>query len=320
MQSKEIMFHHRYPTSTDNSVKHNHPIYNVKDYDHNYYLVHNGVIQNDVELKKYHEELGLTYTSAHGTDYNDSECLLNELAMVIEGIKKPQEFTAKGSMAFVLLQTDKMGHAKGLYYGRNWGSPLKIHYDKEKYLMLSSAGAGGDVELNKLFQYHYDKKHISWIDMIMPTGATQTYNGYQSTPAWDDIDRYNKNHLDAKTNMLLGTDDIPRVYGAPLSLPMSTDNKFIILTYEKLKDMALTRHELEELDLQCIKVPDLHKLMMELQTERDKIRAQKYVAMEKGRLALAETFASDIELLNKNIGHIIDVLSMYKQDRDIINA
>ena len=57
--SNMIIAHHRHPTSTDNKMDQTHPmIISNKMLKKDYYIIHNGIVSNDKELKKKHEELG----------------------------------------------------------------------------------------------------------------------------------------------------------------------------------------------------------------------------------------------------------------------
>lgn len=171
---KEIMFHHRKPTSTDNSKEMAHPISSGDNYDHNYLLVHNGVISNRFDLyeehsKKYNIDYSTRYDWKDENDkawynFNDSESLLHELALYLEGDKTAQEFIPKGTMAFVLLKMDKNNKPLDMYWGRNYGNPLHYKCD-ENQMILSSEGDGAMVEVDKLFRYNYEKNLITEIDL-----------------------------------------------------------------------------------------------------------------------------------------------------------
>src|SRR4051812_8277768 len=76
-KASEVLFHHRFPTSTMNVRSSCHPFStkaNSDKFKHQYVLVHNGVLQNDDELKKAHEKLGIKYVSEQPDGrFNDSE-------------------------------------------------------------------------------------------------------------------------------------------------------------------------------------------------------------------------------------------------------
>lgn len=154
-QSSEILFHHRQPTSTENDVKSNHPIITTSEvYKYNYYFIHNGCITNDEYLKKEHEKLGIKYNTTVEDKFNDSESLMHELILVIEGIKKPEEFEAIGSMAFIMLQTDKNNKAVSLCYGR-WNNPLTLFQLEDSLTIRSVGGSGNEISENILYKFDY---------------------------------------------------------------------------------------------------------------------------------------------------------------------
>ena len=150
------LLHHRKPTSTPNLRECTHPIFVSNDIlEYDYYVVHNGVISNCDELKTTFEGMGFNYTteienvyriggkiinSYCSVEYNDSESLAIDLAIAIED--KLEKTTAKGSIAFVVLQLKKgTGDILKIYYGRNALNPLKVSYNSG-LLNLSSEGVG----------------------------------------------------------------------------------------------------------------------------------------------------------------------------------
>lgn len=167
-----IVFHHRLPTSTENTQRQTHPMYISADtLVHDYLVVHNGVIRNADELKELHEELGFKYLTAveevtrkwHGPKYvkgvmtqkgeyvdvteeafNDSEALAIEVARVIEG--HTNEIGALGSVAFIAVQLDKKnGKVTNYMFGRNNSNPLNMFKTKTS-ISLSSEGMGQAIE------------------------------------------------------------------------------------------------------------------------------------------------------------------------------
>lgn len=172
-----IMFHHRLPTSTPNFDETAHPIkVSQDDFKYDYYVVHNGVISNDDDLYKEHSKLGYEYTTKgiektittiNGKKvmsedkywYNDSECLAIELALLLEG--KKDFIGARGSIAFVCIQTEKNGKVVAIYYGRNSSSPLKLEKCTGSHFVLKSEGNGQDVKTNILFRIDYETGDIS---------------------------------------------------------------------------------------------------------------------------------------------------------------
>jgi predicted glutamine amidotransferase len=163
--SAHILFHHRFPTSTENLPESAHPIQvKHRELKYTYYVVHNGVITNDDTLREDHMKLGYTYTTAiekqyrtakgtiytSGTEYNDSEALAIELARTIEGLQT--EVRARGSMAVIILQCDKTGKkVHRMYYGRNEGNPLTV-YEDDTQMCIASEG-GKNIPSDTMFCY-----------------------------------------------------------------------------------------------------------------------------------------------------------------------
>ena len=148
-----ILFHHRTPTSSDNKIQQTHPILVSNEclvYD--WLICHNGMINNADEMKKAHEKLGFKYSTDDGTNiknYNDSECIATDLALLFEREHIKKEFgfekdkiEAKGSAAIIGLQLSKETHEPVcLFYGRNAGNPLKVFRD-QRIIFISSEGKG----------------------------------------------------------------------------------------------------------------------------------------------------------------------------------
>lgn len=154
--ANEILFHHRFPTSTPNFIEATHPIrVNNSTLKYEYYVVHNGIIHNDEFLKEAHEKLGFLYTTEikkkwitrdtiYTSNYfNDSEALAVEIALVLEG--KKEKIEARGSIAFIAYRVNiKDQKLEGVYYGRNFGNPLIVN-DKDDFITITSEGSGSPV-------------------------------------------------------------------------------------------------------------------------------------------------------------------------------
>lgn len=191
-KATEILFHHRFPTSTSNVRNACHPFSTKDYYDHNYVLVHNGVLYNDDELAEKHLSEGISYVSMQNDGrFNDSEALTHDVAQFIEG--KVTKITAAGTIAFICVQRDSKGKKKALYFGRNNGNPLKMKFTKHS-LTLSSEGDGEDVPVNRLHRYDYKTKSLTSTPVIIPTGYTPNYSndymGYGYGYDWDYGDGY----------------------------------------------------------------------------------------------------------------------------------
>lgn len=164
-KADEILFHHRYPTSTPNFIEATHPILvSHKDLEFDYFVVHNGVISNDDDLKPEHEKEGFKYNTlitkkwittgnTYSTEiYNDSESLAIEMAKHIE-YKTP--IKARGSIAVIVLQINKKSKiVNALYYGRNEGNPLGL--EKTGDLFGLSSENGMSIDSNILTKIDYE--------------------------------------------------------------------------------------------------------------------------------------------------------------------
>ncbi len=202
----EILFHHRYPTSTPNVEDATHPIkVSHKSLKHDYYVVHNGIISNTEMLKAKHDKLGFVYTTSITETYhsmtkdwtqnyfNDSECLAIELALCIEGKQLKSE--AVGSASAIVLQISKKSQKpKALYYGRNAGNPLKYYESKKSVSITSEHPKGELIDTGYLFRLDYKTNEVTnkpfMIADYKVTPSTYGY-GYNSR-SWtdDDDDRY----------------------------------------------------------------------------------------------------------------------------------
>lgn len=175
-QYDEIIFHHRFPTSSQNTLKSTHPFV-IDMGDRRYYFVHNGVIENADELKEKHSRKGIRYSSEEATGFNDSEALAWEFCLWLND--KQQKVEAQGSAAFVCLAVDKnTNRAKKLYFYRNDGAPLKIYKDKT-LLLLASEGNYPLIQENWLCFWDYQKAQLGKykpLDIQRP--SLFSFNGY----------------------------------------------------------------------------------------------------------------------------------------------
>lgn len=175
--SKNLLFHHRLPTSTANVKNACHP-FSTKDYfKTNYILVHNGIITNDLELKADHETLGIKYQSVQPDgSFNDSEALLWDVALYLEG--QQDGLKAEGMVAFICTAIGKGNKHDRLWFGRN-SNPLNMLLDAEG-LMLSSEGKGDPIDEHTLYSFDYKTRKLTTKPL--------------------DIDRWVSNHNNANPN------------------------------------------------------------------------------------------------------------------------
>ena len=169
----EILFHHRLPTSTSNTIQTTHPIVVSQPiYRRKYYLVHNGIIYNDAELKMKHEEMGINYItpqwsehrSLWGNDeeryeFNDSEALAHEVALFLKG--KQKKIEAQGDITFICLETDSGNNALRLHFARNNGSPLEMKRDSQLLIIASENVSYHDIQPYRLHTYDYRNQLIT---------------------------------------------------------------------------------------------------------------------------------------------------------------
>ena len=168
--ASEILFHHRTPTSTPNIVEATHPIIvKNKKLKYNYYVVHNGIIYNDIELRDEHIKEGFKYTTdiekkyiTRGQVYtenmfNDSEAVAIDFVKCIES---GEEMKARGSMALIALQFEKTTKkAIALFFARNVDNPLCI--EKHPDFMAITSENGKSIMPNCLYRLDYETDLIS---------------------------------------------------------------------------------------------------------------------------------------------------------------
>ena len=138
------LFHHRFPTSTSNTLQTTHPfLISHESFRNNYLLVHNGVINNDFSLAKTQKDLGFVHKAWDGNKLNDSEPGCIEFAKAIEN--PGYKVGAKGSQAYVGYVLNKeTNEVISVVFGTNGSNPLKYSYDeKDKSIMLASELHGG---------------------------------------------------------------------------------------------------------------------------------------------------------------------------------
>lgn len=170
--ANELLFHHRYPTSTENVKNAAHP-FSTKDYfgETQYVLVHNGVLWNEDKLADAHWDAGIEYSSMQPNgQFNDSEALLWDVALYLEG--QQDELKAQGSIAFICLALNEQEGDK-LYFARNTGSPLNMYFTKKR-LVLASEGKGQVVTPNQLYKYDYKTGQMSHSPFDVPEYHTYT--------------------------------------------------------------------------------------------------------------------------------------------------
>lgn len=176
----EMMFHHRYPTSTPNVLEATHPILISHDsLKYDYYVVHNGVIHNADELIKEYKKEGFEFNTEVQTKYiakdneyfveskiNDSEAFAIDIAKAIED-EKIDQIESRGSIAFIAIQTEK-GKTKilNMFCGRNYLNPLIFNKNSHS-ISLTSEGNGQEIEAHMLFKMNYKDNKLEEVRELM---------------------------------------------------------------------------------------------------------------------------------------------------------
>lgn len=199
--SNGILFHHRNPTSTPNLRECAHPIgVRHEELEDLYFIAHNGVISNDHELKKKHEQMGyrynteitkeeswttsgltgeaIRYTYPKELKHNDSEAVAIELARVIEG--KSDKIGAKGSMALIALRVSPDMKVKALYYGRNYLNPLCLVRDRNSFALTSEGETKDSIKAHTLYCYDYATGETT----ETPCNFGDNYSNYGKGSLW----------------------------------------------------------------------------------------------------------------------------------------
>jgi len=209
--SSSIMFHHRWPTSTDNVKNACHPFSTKDHFDTNYVLIHNGHIQNSKELRVEHEALGITYNSVQPDDgFNDSEALLWDVALTLEG--KQDELKAYGNIAFIVLAMPRdKRKSTVLHFARNV-QPLNMQLD-ETMILLASELDGEEIDSHKLYSYNYKSNKLTTKDFEVPNYAAFAPVPYRTAQGFPGVPSYNFNHQNEVLDDFWG-DKYPENYGS----------------------------------------------------------------------------------------------------------
>lgn len=171
--ASEVLFHHRFPTSTDNVRNACHP-FTTKGYfgDTEYIMVHNGWLNNQYELKTIHTDLGINYISTQSDGrFNDSEALMYDLALTFEGVQdKPK---ALGMASFIMIER-RAGEPYRLHFGRN-SYPLNMKFT-DAGLSLSSEGKGQPIRRDTHYIFDYASGKLTTSPLVIPERYVQAYS------------------------------------------------------------------------------------------------------------------------------------------------
>ncbi len=165
VRSEGVMFHHRIPTSTTNTIQATHP-FRVTQAGRKIFLIHNGVITNEDDILK---KLNITpeklrsyseKTDAKGKvtyTYNDSEALACDfLDALITGRK---ELYAEGSAAIIAYEPA----LNGVWLYRNDGNPLKVSQGGGVFMAASETPACENIKPGNLYFYSLAKRKMEFI-------------------------------------------------------------------------------------------------------------------------------------------------------------
>lgn len=188
----EILFHHRLSTSTADRPTACHPFSTKDVFETEFVGVHNGMLRNEHELyEKHKERFGIRYVSDNGTDFNDSEAYIYDLASYFSGITDGIEMTGYG--AFILVEYDKETHQRlRLHFGttNTTSAPLKVHLT-ENHLDVTSEGKGWAVQADTHYIYDYADNKLTNRPLVHATVPYERqfspyyesdYDGYTRTP------------------------------------------------------------------------------------------------------------------------------------------
>ena len=176
---RAALFHHRYPTSTKNTISGTHPFMVSHDTELNYehVIVHNGVLSNEFSLAKGHRANGYKYGSQDGKVFNDSEAGAIEFARAVEN---PEYIIqAQGSQAYVSLVLEKeTSKALFLMFGTNGDNPLIFLHKNRSIQLASELSVGVKAEENKLYAFDFSTGKLSARELKFVPEPPRTYYRY----------------------------------------------------------------------------------------------------------------------------------------------
>lgn len=206
-QGTEILFHHRWPTSTENVRNACHP-FSTKGagLKHQYVLVHNGHISNAWTIRADHiKDHKIAYKSWQSdTRFNDSEALLYDVALYLEG--KQDKLLAHGGMAFVCIESDKNAKPLKLHFARNASSPLKMVKTKKR-LSLTSEGNGQNIPIDTLHTLDYATGELTTKPLIIPEWAPSFSRAADHIPYTPNLPARAYSHDVAERTLITGDED-----------------------------------------------------------------------------------------------------------------
>lgn len=290
--AEEMLFHHRYPTSTPNIEEAAHPLLvKNKDLAHTYYIAHNGVIKKDIadKLKKEHQEKGLEYTTEFIKQYvhrisgkqyhidetlfNDSESIAIETALAMDN--KKNSIDTEGSAAVIGIQT-KGNKVTNRFFYRNMGNPLHFHEDKIM-VCITSTGEGTLVNPTMVFKLGDGGNFESYrFGLYSPSeNKPVNYGGYRPGYAPKEVDKKNNLMLPEAPHRM--GFNLPRERRSYREIDDDMDFAIArgIQAAEEARQMRSAEEIIEEIDALSHQDSVLHKMTMdELCAEYDKAWAK----------------------------------------------
>src|ERR1035437_8233170 len=256
----EIMFHHRFPTSTPNYIEATHPILvKHKDLKYDYYVMHNGIVSNDEEMKAKHNLKGFEYRTEMiskmvtrgnkyitGSQWNDSEAMAIDFCLSLEN---DTEMESEGSIALVALQFQKKTRkAINLYYGHNTGNPVMIEDTKGLFSLSSETGIATPAD--PLFVYSYKTgevteqkmsigRYITWAKSTTSNSVSNAQNGFR-------YGEYDNDRYDGYDSYGYDKNGYPRPLKAESIKELAEEKEFDMDLWEEKRDLIEERKRAEK--------------------------------------------------------------------------
>lgn len=246
----EVLFHHRFPTSTANRLNSCHP-FRIEIDGKKYYFIHNGVVYNSKELREEHLRLDKKYISDNGIDFNDSEALAFDF--IRYETKRQKNLKANGSITFVCLKTDSKNKAETLYFYSDGYNDLKM-IKNDRIFSLTSEGDGENIKENKLYSFDYKTRKIKM------RGLT-TSNDYIVFTDWKNC-RYTDWQKPSQNQKSMGFDSDVVYYGDAKYRYWQDD-----VLLETLDDVEQELEFQKTIDENSQEVSNLRKEIRELENE-----------------------------------------------------
>lgn len=331
-KAQHILFHHRYPTSTKNTLGTTHPIFvSHKELKYDYYFAHNGVISNAVGLKTFHNNLGYVYSTEfkeftvakylngdtedieeNKSHFNDSESLAIELARFIENISTNVGTT--GAVAFWGISLKKgTDEVVDVYFGKNKGRDLCSKSNNKFYTISSETGK--DIMDMKLFFFRIkdginslQERNLT-IDKAEPAttqSTTQNTHNYQSANKYTPLSERDKYIYERLSNNFYTVEQV-ELTGLPEEAFFEGKEGYVPDKY--LGKMSQERVKLPDRDLPFLKSTiSTANLCYPSQVPDVKLIGSSYEE-DKKALNLLNSYAEKYALIEKQHTDLLEVYS-----------